>query len=586
MDETRTTAWTRLELPDLAPGELRTARPDGRQLVVGRDASGCPFALDNRCPHEGYPLASGELKGRSLTCAWHNWKFDVRDGSCTLGGEAVRSYAVRERDGGIEVDLADPAPEELARRALASLREALIDGDVPRALRDGVRVLETGFGARELVAEVAAHDARHAEYGTTHVLAVAADCARLQDDGVLAGSRDERAIEALAPAIDMCADADRRLPARPQPEAVAFAGSDDELGRELRRAVEAEEAERAEGLLLGALDTGASWARVEAWLYASVSDHFLDFGHPLIYLVKARELVEGLDGTWARRLLPALLHGVVLGTREDTLPYMEGYFRRLRASEGELAAIHARARGGPDVELDVAAFRSAVLEGTREEALEMLWGALEQGVSPREIARTLVAAAAHRLWRFDVAVDADRDVVETWLWATHRFTFASAVRNALERFDSPDALRFLVQATAFVHSGRPLDREAFELPEAADGDAEDVITAIRTRHAERAVALTRGLLARGHADELRRGAFELCLDDPLVRPIVVTHAIKTLTAAFEESDALAEHPDRDMPILATVRFLASPLVERRVREAAIRARRWVVEGRMPRKLTN
>ena len=52
------------------------------------------------------------------------------------------------------------------------------------------------------------------------------------------------------------------------------------------------------------------------------------------------------------------------------------------------------------------------------------------------------------------------------------------------------------------------------------------------------------------------------------RPIVVTHAIKTTVAAFEETAALEGHPDRHVPLLALARMLASPLVERRVHQAA------------------
>ena len=70
-----------------------------------------------------------------------------------------------------------------------------------------------------------------------------------------------------------------------------------------------------------------------------------------------------------------------------------------------------------------------------------------------------------------------------------------------------------------------------------------------------------------------------------MRPIVVTHAIKTTWAAFEERAALADHVDRDVPVLAAVRLLASPVVERRIHELVKRSIDWVVDGKVPRKLT-
>ena len=573
------------DVPDSSQGgEMRTVKCHGHALVVGRDADGRVFALDNRCPHEGYPLATGTLQGNALTCCWHNWKFDVRDGECVLGGEAVRRFDVRESDGVVEVDVSDPDPEVVVRDALASLRQAIFEHDNGRALRDAVRILETGYDAHRLLAEIAAYDAEHAEYGTSHVLAVASDCGRVlrRESERYAGVN---AVEAIAPAIDMCGEANRRLGPRTQPEPLPDASGD-----ELRAAVESEDAVRAEALMLGAFDAGVPRDEIERWLFAILSDHFLDFGHELIYLIKAQELLDRVGDEYARRIYPALLYAIVLGTREDTLPYMAGYARRLTAIEARLPEVFARTRvGSARPAFDSAAFRDAVLDGkTIEAAFEALRAPLEAGVAPEELARALVAAAAHRLWRFDLAVDRDPTVVETWLWATHRFTFASAVRNAIDRFDSPDALRFLFQAVAFIHSGRRMDRPVTEhaLAAGVPSTAPEVIAAIAARDPNLAVARTRGYVESGGSlRELRERVEDACLDDPRVRPIVVAHAIKTAWCGFEEYDALADHPDRPFALLATIRFLASPIVERRVREAAVRSIRWVADGTMPAKLT-
>jgi len=564
---------------EIAHGRMRTFKHDGRQLVVGRCADGRPFALDNRCPHEGYPLASGTLKEHALTCCWHNWKFDVRDGACLLGGEAVRRYPTRELEGRIQVDLTDPDPAEVLSGYVASLRHALTQGDSGRALRDVVRVLQAGRAPRLVLAELAAHDAEHAEYGSTHALPVAADCARFLDryDG-------PRAAIAIAPVVDLCIDANQRLPERRRPAPIPGATL-----AELRRAVEAEEVEYAEALFRGAIDAGTERAELERWLYSLLSMHFLDFGHELIYLVKAQELFDEVEPEYAARILPALFYAISLATREDTLPYWAPYARRLREVEGRFEEVWSR-RGAAASPFDGAALEAVLLDGSAAEAHDLLWSVLAGGADPSDVARTIVVAAARRLWRFDIAVDRDPEVLETWLWATHRFTFASAVRNALERFDSPDALRFLFQAMAFVHSGRALDRPGAEpLPELArDGsaDVESILAAVRARDAETACARARRHLERGGpVDALRAAVEDLCLSDPLVRPIAVAHVVKTACAAFEEHAALAGHPGRDWPLLATLRFLASPVVERRVRESAERSIRWVAEGVMPRKLT-
>ena len=41
------------------------------------------FALDNRCPHMGFPLSKGTVQDGILTCHWHHARFDLRSG-CTF----------------------------------------------------------------------------------------------------------------------------------------------------------------------------------------------------------------------------------------------------------------------------------------------------------------------------------------------------------------------------------------------------------------------------------------------------------------------------------------------------------------------
>jgi len=576
--------WTPIGAPgDFSTDALATVKRGEHQLVVGRTGSGELFALDNRCPHEGYPLAQGDVRDCVLTCTWHNWKFDARSGACVLGGEDVRAYPVRERAGAVEVDLADPDPADAIPALLASLAEGVRRHENGRAIRDGVRLLQAGYDPHRLLADLARQDALHAEYGTTHVLAVAADCGRF-----VARHPGPEAMVAIAPVIDLCGETNRRLPERPRPAPLAGATAD-----AVRRAAEEEDLERAEGLLRGALEAGTPHREVERWLFAAFSDHFTDFGHQLIYLVKARELLDRVPDAadaCARELYPALLHGYVLGTRADTLPYMRAHAERLRAVEGELAGVAARAREGTP--FDPVAARDAVLDGRSEDAFDAVWDALTAGVPAREVARALVGAAACRLYRFDAAIDRDPGVAETWLWATHRFTFASAVRNAVERFPAgtggADTLRFLFQAAAFVHTGRPMDAAPAQrhAPRPAAASAADVTAAVAAREPELAVDRAAGYLERaGDLDELRVAVEDLCLHDPAVRPIVVAHAIKTAVAAFEEHAALAGHPDRRWPLLAAVRFLASPLVERRVHGEVRKSIDWVVGGVVPRKLT-
>src|SRR5438552_5584166 len=41
------------------------------------------FAVDDRCPHLGFPLHKGTCKDGVLTCHWHQARFDL-EGGCTF----------------------------------------------------------------------------------------------------------------------------------------------------------------------------------------------------------------------------------------------------------------------------------------------------------------------------------------------------------------------------------------------------------------------------------------------------------------------------------------------------------------------
>jgi 3-phenylpropionate/trans-cinnamate dioxygenase ferredoxin subunit len=101
---------------EIPPGGNKVVTVEGREIVVF-NVNGEFFALLNRCPHEGAPLAKaacvahlnsdepGEYKrsrvGEMLRCAWHGWEFDMRTGQsyCDPKHTRVRSYPVRIEPG-------------------------------------------------------------------------------------------------------------------------------------------------------------------------------------------------------------------------------------------------------------------------------------------------------------------------------------------------------------------------------------------------------------------------------------------------------------------------------------------------------
>ncbi len=72
--------WIKVALvSDCPAGEARELVA-GDRIVALCNVAGEFFALDGICPHQGGPLGKGKLCGAVVTCPWHGWQFDVRDG--------------------------------------------------------------------------------------------------------------------------------------------------------------------------------------------------------------------------------------------------------------------------------------------------------------------------------------------------------------------------------------------------------------------------------------------------------------------------------------------------------------------------
>ena len=82
-------------LDDIWEGDMRSVMLDGLDLLLC-NVAGVVVAYDNSCPHLGNPLSLGRLEGHILTCAAHEWSFDVRTGGgINPAGTCLRRYPVR-----------------------------------------------------------------------------------------------------------------------------------------------------------------------------------------------------------------------------------------------------------------------------------------------------------------------------------------------------------------------------------------------------------------------------------------------------------------------------------------------------------
>ncbi len=115
---------------DLKPGKQSRLMVLGEPVVVGRTASGEPFALRDICPHRLVPLSAGrqvETDGEAtLECPYHGWRFGT-DGVCkhmpSLTDDSpydpakvkIRRYPVHEANGAVYLFVSDKPRSDAVR---------------------------------------------------------------------------------------------------------------------------------------------------------------------------------------------------------------------------------------------------------------------------------------------------------------------------------------------------------------------------------------------------------------------------------------------------------------------------------------
>lgn len=564
-------------LDALAPGSAKVVSHGRQRIAVFHLEDGRLFAIDDRCPHEGFPLSKGFVNQSVVTCRWHAFRFDLKSGRCLLGDEHARSFPVRVVDDAVQVGVTEVPRDRERDRLTGSLQSGIARRRLGQVARDAVRLLELGATPRELLRLAVRYDATHAPYGSTHVLALAHDleprlpriAERLGEDGVVC---------ALLQVFDLCADPLAWHPERTRPEPIEVPDVDPDLV--LMRAVEGEDAEVAEGLVRGFVREGAPLHVLSRWFRRLVDAHLLDLGHSHIYHPKVFAWLAGPHGAedeaTREEVLGAYVRHIALATREELLPEWGAYLRAAELAPNEV---------------DVATLIATLLSGSREDVVRQTRGVL-QALGRDAVVDAVVLAASHRLLRYDLAIESDPTVQEGWLEVTHTLTAAAALRGVA--FD--EKIAWLV--AALVHSRSGLDGPPDSWPNLSEvppdasaealGDIDDqLMSALDRRDAVAvlgpALAVHRTLGADALIDHLE----DWCLTRGAGRAIFAAHHHKVMLAALAEHRVLtSRHPNEcHLPLMAAARFVAAPLQERSLMRLSHEANRFVRLSRVPRRLT-
>ncbi|MFL5100774.1 MAG: Rieske (2Fe-2S) protein [Xanthobacteraceae bacterium] len=575
-------------------GSLEELKAKGRLVVHGGHRPilviydrGRVFALDNRCPHMGFPLERGSVEDGILTCHWHHARFDLESG-CTfdLWADDVPICPVEVRNGEVWVKTtfahADPAAHWHQRLAdglahdlglvIAKAVHGQLAADVPRA---------------DIVRQVALFGAQNRDgwgVGLTILTALANLLPALpEEEAYLALFHGARRV-----AADCDGEAPRRerapLGSRPDPAA---------LKRWLRRWTKVRHREAAERTLLTAIAAGLSPAVLaDALLAAETERAFADTGHSLDFINKAFECLDLIGWEHAAAVLPTVVGQMVAarGAEESTAWRQPVDLVALcEQAAGQLPALFAAGRDAHGWS-DHAALARELLGDDPARIVDALKAALRAGAAPADLGRSLAYAAALRVARFGNANEhAD------WETAHHVFTYANAVDQMLERIGNANtdghvtAVRGVLHGAMALYLARYLNVPPARIPgeggEQLDdlpADAEMIRTGLleafdRQRQVDLAARLVARHLTLGHSPR----ALIATLARALLREDAGFHAYQMLEAGFRQFTAWGDTDEGRHILIAVARYLAahSP-TERAALQTADIARRLMRGGEL------
>jgi nitrite reductase/ring-hydroxylating ferredoxin subunit len=94
-----------LDSASLLPGQSAEVVAEGHIFAVF-NIDGVFYVMDGICPHAGGPLGKGMLRGKTVTCPWHGWQFDVSSGQHCLNQRLCQTtYPSRTDNGKVVIDV-------------------------------------------------------------------------------------------------------------------------------------------------------------------------------------------------------------------------------------------------------------------------------------------------------------------------------------------------------------------------------------------------------------------------------------------------------------------------------------------------
>ncbi len=549
--------------------DVESLRESGRLVVSPADHAialfdheGDVYAVDNRCPHMGFPLSKGTVEDGLLTCHWHHARFELAQGdTLDIFADDVQTFPVDVRDGGVYVD-PDPEPDvppetRWRNRLVDGMQETLSLVQAKAVVR--LDALGEGFSTPLETA---------VEFGTTYRadgwgrgLTTLAAMANLYD-------RIDHPEKRRAMYVGVGAVADNCAGEPPRFDQYALGNRDLTKARlkswfretcEVRDSDGAERCIRAAGALLAPED-------VAEIMIAAGTDHlYMNASHTLDFLNKAFETLDHVGWAHAEEVLASTVDQFTDAARaEERSEWRQPVDVAARCFEVHedlpdlLAAGQDREWTRPE------GFVETLLSADPADIVGALRDGIRQGATAEQLADAVALAATRRVAQFGTSNE-----FRDWNTVHHTFTYANAVCGLARRTDADELYRACVDGAMSVYLDRFLNEPPAPIPDpdGSNRDPETLRDAICDAFDEQGAVDRAGRLvaehfaAGGDPDRLVR-----TLAHGLLREDADFHTLQNLEAAVSRADQARTGSQRRLPLIATARYLSAHFPTRRERE--------------------
>lgn len=531
--------------------------------VVAFFHEGRVHAVDNRCPHLGFPLSKGTVRGGILTCHWHSWQFDLCSGGCLTPTESdVAVYPTKLEKGQVWVDLKPLDKAALLARSRQRLDLSLKVASTLEAAKASFRLLKEGGEVKTLVRSGAELGTRFQSQFSSGMVTLTA-IARVLDAHEIDFGREETVLGLIHGLSSVAGETQGTPPRRFRSGLPAAEVTLPRLKEWFRGFLEDRETFAAERTLRTAFAMGAPREEIAGMVLAAATDHvFIGTGHILDFANKAFELLDLTGWDQAPDILTSLLQDIANSTRHEE----EMAWKHPKDLCGMMAEA-IKSIAGADMtpakpkKADPWAWGEFLVKAEPEEALPFIAKKLNEGYGLKAVAEGIAAGSVLRMHRFHT-----RNEFFDWDTLHHLFTHANAFLKLAIRFPSPELARNAFHAYGYLYLCRFLNLPSAKLPSASPPSTPsgrsgsklgglptrgELLEAIEARKVEEAAEIVfRMLMGKMQVVEVKKA-----LSLAAFREDHGFHSWQQIEAAFSLHDLLPTPEGR--PLSSVARWLAA-----------------------------